>query len=54
MFSLGLRFPANLSASVVIDSLNEWDGVEDTVTLFQNLALSESGTMPNFHTLSAS
>lgn len=41
-YSTNLVLP-NLTASQVIDSLSEWDGLENTVALFQDLVISESG-----------
>ena len=33
----------NLTASQVIDSLSEWDGMEEAIAPFQDLVVSESG-----------
>ena len=41
-FSSNLVLP-NLTSSQVIDTLSEWDGMDSTVALFQDLVISESG-----------
>lgn len=41
-FTSNLVLPS-LTASHVIDSLSEWDGMENTVASFQDLVISESG-----------
>ena len=36
-----VRLP-NLSASQIVNALSEWDGMEDTISIFKNLQISES------------
>lgn len=43
-YSHNLLLP-NLTATQVVDSLGEWDGMENTMTLFQDLVISESGKL---------
>lgn len=41
-FSLNLTLP-NLTASQVIDSLSDWDGMDNIIAPFRDLVVAESG-----------
>ena len=44
-YSHSLTIPPSLSASLVVESLSEWDGIEETVALFKDLVITESGIL---------
>ena len=42
----GIAHLPNLTAIQMVESLSEWNGVDDVISVFQDLTIAESGQLP--------